>query len=288
MAAPSKRTAKKTTASRRRSSSKSGRGSTSFVAMGMIAGLAIAILFYTIFIREDAKLTTNNAPRYTHTPNQSNVLNPLPPKQKAEIQTQTQPSITESQTKQEKDVKSAVIPKQATPPKVISKPSEKPNLGEDTIGKLIAEKEKKSKASNKDAQKPNTKTKDDADHVGALIKTIPSSNTDSDDDKIKGIITKQNNNVNAVVADKAIALNPAPSKERPFYLQAGPYKNENEADTMRAQLLLLGYNTANVHKALVNNKTVYGVRVGPYNSSTEFEKAQKNLEAAKLKLNPIH
>ena len=52
MAAPRKRTAKKTTASRRRSSSKSGRGSTSFVAMGMIAGLAIAILFYTIFIRE--------------------------------------------------------------------------------------------------------------------------------------------------------------------------------------------------------------------------------------------
>lgn len=275
MAAPRKRTAKKTTASRRRSSSKSGRGSTSFVAMGMIAGLAIAILFYTIFIREDAKLTTNNAPRYTHTPNQSNVLNPLPPKQKAEIQTQTQPSITESQTKQEKDVKSAVIPKQATPPKVISKPSEKPKVSEDAIGKLLAE-------------KPSTKTKDDADHVGALIKTIPSSNTDSDDDKIKGIITKQNNNVNAVVADKAIALNPAPSKERPFYLQAGPYKNENEADTMRAQLLLLGYNTANVHKALVNNKTVYGVRVGPYNSSTEFEKAQKNLEAAKLKLNPIH
>ena len=37
-----------------------------------------------------------------------------------------------------------------------------------------------------------------------------------------------------------------------------------------------------------HNQTVYRVRVGPYTSSTEFEKAQKSLETAKLKLIPIH
>ncbi|CAM5182988.1 SPOR domain-containing protein [Oligella ureolytica] len=322
MAAPRKRTARKTTSTRSRAPAKSGRSSSSFIAMGIIAGLAIAILFYTVFIRQDANLSKDNQPRYAHTPNQTDVLNPLPPRPRHE--TTTAPSVSQNQSASVPSVsearsepplsiaesmaqgnapQSATIPtKPAEKPKATTQaktPSSqtaptkatapKPAITEDAIGNLITQ--------NQTPVKPTanvgTAPKDTADHVGALIKTMPSAapndtpTANKTNNTTTAIITKQNNALNAV-PEKTIALSPAPSKEKPFYLQAGPYKNENDADSMRAQLLLLGHSTASTHKALVNNQTVYRVRVGPYTSSTEFEKAQKSLETAKLKLIPIH
>lgn len=333
MAAPRKRTAKKTTSSRSRTPAKSGRSSSSFVAMGILAGLAIAILFYTIVIRQDANLTKGNVPQYAHTPEQTNVLNPLPPRPRQEsaptsapttspaptlAQTPSEPplSIAESLAQQNAPQSTSTPPSnpnateapkstaQAKAPSPQSAPAKQtapqPSMTEDTIGKLIAQNQKSAPAS---ASTKSTATpKDDADHLGALISTIPSAssstnststssnNTDTSSankvTKTPTTVSKQNSSVNAV-PEKTIALNPVPTKERPLYLQTASYKTENEADAMRAELLLAGHSTANVRKALVNNKTVYRVRIGPYTSSSEFEKAQKNLEATKLKLSPV-
>ena len=276
MAAPRKRTTKRTTTSRRRTPAKSGRSSSSFVAMGIIAGLAIAILFYSIFIRQDANLSKGTTPQYAHTPNQTDVLNPLPPRPRQEpapAVSRSQPpapdpsdtrvntplSIAESTAKQNESqpatastgattqtkspsAKPTPAPAKQTPPT--------PSMSEDAIGNLIAQNQTPAPNQAKPSHSKDTVTPKDTEN--------------------------------------AIALHPVPTKEKPFYLQTTFYKTEDEADAMRAQLLLLGHGTANVHKALVNNQTMYRVRIGPYTSRTELEKAQKNVEAAKLKLSPIH
>lgn len=336
MAAPRKRTARKTTTTRSRTPAKSGRSSSSFVAMGIIAGLAIAILFYSIFIRQDANLSKGNTPQYAHTPNQTDVLNPLPsprPHQEsisAPTVTQSQspapisPSVTDTPSEPPLSIAEAMAQQSETQPTITpTKPVERPKsaaqtktpstkptptkqtppastMTEDTIGNLIAQNEKSAPSQRLTQAQTQTKSvqskgaaesKEDADHVGALIKTMPSEAPSTTPNNVNStattVIAKQNNTLNAV-PKKTITLSPVPTKETPFYLQSTFYKTENEADAMRAQLLLLGYNTANIHKALLNNQTVYRVRIGPYTSSTEFEKAQKNLETAKLKLNPIH
>ena len=326
MAAPRKRTARKTTSSRSRTPAKSGRSSSSFVAMGILAGLTIAILFYAIFIRQDANLTKGNAPQYAHTPNQTNVLTPLPPRPRQDsaptsapeltstpaptsaptvVQTPSEPpqSIAESLAQQNTSpqpttspskAKAVEAPKSTTQTTRTKPTAPQPSMTEDTIGKLIAQNQTLAPVPTQSKSAP---PKDNADHLGALISTMPSvapSNSNSSSDtsatnkitKTTTTVSKQNSVLN-VVPEKSIALAPVPTKERPFYLQTSSYKTENEADAMRAQLLLAGHSTANVRKALVNNQTVYRVRIGPYTSSSEFEKTRKNLEAAKFKLSPV-
>lgn len=328
MAAPRKRTTKRTTATRSRTPAKSGRSSTSFVAMGILAGLAIAILFYAILIRQDANLAKGTVPQYAHTPNQTDVLTPLPPRPREEAAPARSPaqsqapaqSVVEAPAKPQQSIaeetaqlspRQATTPPAKTPeqpkapvaaatkaPSTQTAPTKKPapSMTEDAIGNLIIQNEKSAQrqtpkptpqAKAPVAPSPSSAAKDDADHLGALIKTIPPVAASPSVSKAANISTKQNSAINAV-PEKTIALKPVPTKETPFYLQSASYKSADEADTMRAQLLLLGYSTAYTHKGLVNNQTVYRVRVGPYTSSAELEKAKKNLTAAKLKLSPVH
>lgn len=313
MATPRKRTARKTTTSRRRATAKSGRSNTSFLAMGMIAGLAVAILFYTIFIRQDANLSKSSGSQYAHTPNQPHLLNPLPPRPREALvpadkttqspasrslepvpQTKPPISIAESTAgDRTSPAANATAPQTTTSgpapaiaPSTPSKPASEPKqppITEDPIGNLIAQNERTQKSPTPTRQVTPSATKDDADHVGALIKTMPSDNSTT-----TTITTTKSATVVAAVPEKTIALSPAPTQQQPFYLQTGPYKSENEADAIRAELLLLGHSNATVHKALVNNQTVYRVRIGPYTSSNTLNKTQKALEATKLKLSPVH
>lgn len=325
MAAPRKRTTRsRTTTSRGRTTAKSGRNTTSFLAMGVITGLAIAILFYAIFIRQDANLSKGSGTQYAHTPNQPHLLNPLPPKptpepapasssvtrttepqQQAPIsvaestaRTQITPSVpsttptTQAKTPEPRITKTPA-PTASSPvaPSTPASKQPKSSISEDPIGSLIARNEQRAAPTKNNTptttrQTAPSATKDNADHVGALIKTIPSSNSTT-------TTTTTTTNVNKtatipVTPEKTIALSPVPTPQTPFYLQTGSYKTENEADAMRAQLLLLGHSNASVHKALVNNQTVYRVRIGPYTSSAKLNEVQKNLETAKLKLNPVH
>lgn len=317
MAAPRKRTARKTTSTRRQTPAKSGRNSTSFIAIGILAGLAIAILFYSMVIRQDANLNKGSSPQYAHTPSQTEVLTPLPPRPRDEAttsasteterpaaapqSTETRRSIAEATADRpapaatERTPEASVAKRPSTPSTTTTTtaptaPAQSPKT-EDPIAQLIARTEAQSKAeAAKPAQTtpPRQATKQSEDHVGALISTLPATQaTKSASNTTNTIRTEGQKNID-VVPNKAIALAPTPSKDRPFYLQAGPFNNEQEADAMRAQLLLLGHSNPSIHKALVNNKTVYRVRIGPYTSSEALTTAQKSVQDAKLNLKAVH
>lgn len=61
-----------------------------------------------------------------------------------------------------------------------------------------------------------------------------------------------------------------------FFLQAGSYPTKNGAESIRAQILMLGQNVR-LETTTTNNKTWYRVLVGPYKTKDEAIKAQKTL-----------
>ena len=85
--------------------------------------------------------------------------------------------------------------------------------------------------------------------------------------------------------DKAsAATKPAPDAgvngddKTSFYLQAGAYQSEDEADNQKAKIALLGFE-ARVKSAAVPDKgTVYRVRLGPYKSQDEAGETKKALQ----------
>jgi len=69
---------------------------------------------------------------------------------------------------------------------------------------------------------------------------------------------------------------PASPAARAF-LQVGAFQKSSEADNLRAQLALLGFE-ANVHAADIPDKgRVYRVRVGPYPAGEEIERMRETL-----------
>ncbi|MCP2075775.1 UNVERIFIED_ORG: cell division protein FtsN [Pseudomonas lini] len=61
-----------------------------------------------------------------------------------------------------------------------------------------------------------------------------------------------------------------------FFLQAGSFRKEADADKVRAQIILLGQSVA-VESGTVKDETWYRVLVGPFSNREELTKAQKQL-----------
>src|SRR5204863_7084824 len=86
---------------------------------------------------------------------------------------------------------------------------------------------------------------------------------------------------------------PAAAKiERPgvYVLQAGSYRNEADADRVRAQLALQGVD-ARVQRVAVDNDVWHRVRIGPITSLDELNRVRRQLRAADRKstrLNSSH
>ena len=75
---------------------------------------------------------------------------------------------------------------------------------------------------------------------------------------------------------------PAAAKiERPgvYVLQAGSYRNESDADRIRAQLALQGI-SARVQRVAVDADVWHRVRIGPINNLDELNKLRRQLQAA--------
>ena len=77
-------------------------------------------------------------------------------------------------------------------------------------------------------------------------------------------------------ADKADSSDPFV-----YYVQAGAYRSNDEAETQRARLGMLGLE-AKVSERDQGGRTVYRVRIGPLNAKTEAEKVRDKLEAAHI------
>jgi hypothetical protein len=69
--------------------------------------------------------------------------------------------------------------------------------------------------------------------------------------------------------------------ERPgvYVLQAGSYRNESDADRVRAQLALQGID-AKVQRVAVDTDVWHRVRIGPVNNLDELNKLRRQLQAA--------
>lgn len=78
------------------------------------------------------------------------------------------------------------------------------------------------------------------------------------------------------------------AKPAPVYaLQVGAFRTEAEADRMRAELALLGFE-ARIQKATIDDKdTWYRVRLGPFKDAAEFEKVRARLGENRIKSVPV-
>ena len=67
----------------------------------------------------------------------------------------------------------------------------------------------------------------------------------------------------------------------PYYLQAGAFRNNADAEAMKARLLMLGFD-ASVQSAQVNGSTVNRVRMGPFKGIDEMNRARSRLAEEKI------
>lgn len=105
-----------------------------------------------------------------------------------------------------------------------------------------------------------------------------------------GPSTADNDELNKLIANlPAPIATPAPPKPEPatkaatltYYLQAGAFRNTNDAEAMAARLLMLGYDST-VQQAQVNSATINRVRLGPFKSLDEMNRARAKLSAEKI------
>ena len=67
-----------------------------------------------------------------------------------------------------------------------------------------------------------------------------------------------------------------PPRVTKFFLQAGSFRKQIDADRVRVQIILLGQ-TVTVSSGTVNNATWYRVIVGPFSNIRQIDVAQKQL-----------
>jgi cell division protein FtsN len=77
-------------------------------------------------------------------------------------------------------------------------------------------------------------------------------------------------------ATTSTSTKPVTTKATSYFLQVASFPKFDDANHLRAKLLLEAYN-ANIQKTSVNGKDWYRVVVGPYNDSASLNQAQNNL-----------
>jgi len=81
---------------------------------------------------------------------------------------------------------------------------------------------------------------------------------------------------------KEATVHKTPEKHKAmYYLQAGSFKNSDDANTLKAQLALMGVE-ANVETVNVNNINWHRVRIGPNRELDQLQSIQKRLRTEKI------
>lgn len=78
------------------------------------------------------------------------------------------------------------------------------------------------------------------------------------------------------IEERARARDSASSSQGPYLLQVGSFRSGDDADSLRAEVTLLGLE-ASVQKVTVDEVTWHRVRVGPYDSAREADGARRRL-----------
>ncbi|NYT24567.1 SPOR domain-containing protein [Alcaligenaceae bacterium] len=79
---------------------------------------------------------------------------------------------------------------------------------------------------------------------------------------------------------------PAARQQGTYYLQAGAFRGTNDAEAMRARVIMLGM-SAQIQAANVNGTTLHRVRVGPFNGLDEMNKARSRLGNEKIETSVV-
>lgn len=77
------------------------------------------------------------------------------------------------------------------------------------------------------------------------------------------------------------AAKTAPAATGTYFLQAGAFRGENDAESLKARIILLGLPVA-VHKAELNGKPINRVRVGPFARLDDMNRARGRLGENKI------
>lgn len=124
------------------------------------------------------------------------------------------------------------------------------------------------------------------------IPPIAAGNTPSGPDNLGDLIASLNK-VDKPAASKPVVpgTEAPPSAAKPtaqakassaiYYLQAGAFRSENDAEAVKARILLLGL-SAQVQKAQVNGATINRVRVGPFKGLDEMNRSRARLGEEKI------
>ncbi|CAB3662318.1 MAG: SPOR domain-containing protein [Achromobacter pulmonis] len=116
-----------------------------------------------------------------------------------------------------------------------------------------------------------------SDDLGALIATLPStSNAPAAAPAASAPPTPI-----AKAAPAPAAKAPAASANGNYYLQAGAFRGQDDAESLKARIILLGLPVA-VQKAEVNGKPINRVRVGPFARLDDMNRARGRLGENKI------
>lgn len=85
---------------------------------------------------------------------------------------------------------------------------------------------------------------------------------------------------------KTVAPPPAPAAGTNYYLQVGAFRVLEDAESLRARMLLLGL-PVQIQRAEVNGIQVNRVRVGPYAKLDDMNAAREKLAAEKITANVV-
>lgn len=133
------------------------------------------------------------------------------------------------------------------------------------------------------------------DQIGSLINQLPATSgparasTENKTATPASPATAAEQNLAFTQKGKDIPLNaskPADSGKAPAsngnrYLQVGAFRNAKEADSIRARMILMGYN-AEITKITVNNVEMNRVRIGPFKNDDEMNRSRTELSKAKI------
>ena len=137
-----------------------------------------------------------------------------------------------------------------------------------------------------------------AQELGALAPTAvpttpaPSTSSESLDQLIARLPTDVGTSGDSTTTIKPAAPSAAPAVASPpksattYFLQAGAFRSAQDAEAMRARILLLGLQ-ANVQSGPYENGTINRVRVGPFKGLDAMNQARAQLGAEKIETSVV-
>ncbi|WP_175211015.1 SPOR domain-containing protein, partial [Achromobacter mucicolens] len=120
------------------------------------------------------------------------------------------------------------------------------------------------------------------DDLGALIATLPTSRPPAAAPASPAATASAPTPISKAAPAATASAKPAtPAATGTYYLQAGAFRGENDAESLKARIILLGLPVA-VQKAELNGKPINRVRVGPFARLDDMNRARGRLGENKI------